>query len=119
MDLAGATMKEVVNSIRRVTAIMAEITSAGEEQSQGIRQVNEAVIEMDSVTQQNAALVEQAAAAASSLQDQAVELSNIVSVFKLKEMEYSPVLDSGSPIRLLIANDVVGRLGSRKLRIRP
>lgn len=83
VNLAGDTMTEVVNSIRRVTDIMSDITAASQEQSQGIEQVNRAVMEMDNVTQQNAALVEQAAAAAGSLQDQAVSLSQVVSVFKL------------------------------------
>ena len=83
VDSAGSTMDEVVDSIGRVTAIMSEITSASREQSAGIEQVNRAIIEMDNVTQQNAALVEEAAAAAGSLQDQAAKLSQVVSVFKL------------------------------------
>ena len=80
---AGITMDEVVDSVRRVTDIMSEITAASQEQSAGIEQVNQAIIEMDSVTQQNAALVEQAASAAQSLQDQAAEVANVVSIFKL------------------------------------
>jgi methyl-accepting chemotaxis protein len=94
VDRAGATMEEVVNSICRVTEIMAEITAASSEQSQGIAQVNEAVMEMDNVTQQNAALVEESAAAAGSMHDQAVELSNAVSVFKLNDSEYTTTLNS-------------------------
>ncbi|MDQ7969265.1 MAG: methyl-accepting chemotaxis protein [Oxalicibacterium faecigallinarum] len=81
---AGATMKEVVASIQRVDAIMNEISTASREQSIGIEQVNEAIAQMDQVTQQNAALVEQAAAAADSLQNQTTELTNVVSVFKIK-----------------------------------
>ena len=81
---AGVTMDEVVASVKRVTDIMAEITSASVAQSAGIEQVNKAIIEMDNVTQQNAALVEEAAAAAKSLQDQATELAMVVSVFKLE-----------------------------------
>ena len=84
---AGVTMGEVVDSVRRVTDIMSEIASASAEQSAGIEQVNLSIIEMDGMTQQNAALVEQAAAAAQSLQDQAAELSNVVSVFTLVEGE--------------------------------
>jgi methyl-accepting chemotaxis protein len=80
---AGHTMDEIVESVRRVTDIMAEISLAGREQEMGIAQINQAVIEMDAVTQQNAALVEEAAAAAESLQDQASRLSEVVSVFKL------------------------------------
>jgi methyl-accepting chemotaxis protein len=80
---AGNTMNEIVASITRVTDIMGEITSASVEQSAGIEQVNTAIVQMDQVTQQNAALVEQAAAAAESMQDQAAKLSEVVSVFKL------------------------------------
>ncbi len=80
---AGTTMTEVVSSVRRVTEIMAEITAASKEQSNGIEQVNQAITQMDQVTQQNAALVEEAAAAADSLQEQAAALSDIVSVFRI------------------------------------
>ncbi|MBV7536248.1 MCP four helix bundle domain-containing protein [Duganella sp. sic0402] len=84
---AGVTMDEVVTSVRRVTDIMSEIANASQEQSAGIAQVNQSIIEMDSMTQQNAALVEEAAAAAQSLQDQAGELARVVSIFKLVEGE--------------------------------
>ncbi|USX25830.1 methyl-accepting chemotaxis protein [Oxalobacteraceae bacterium OTU3CINTB1] len=84
---AGVTMDEVVASVRRVTDIMSEIANASQEQSAGIEQVNLSIIEMDSMTQQNAALVEESAAAAQSLQDQASELSRVVSIFKLVEGE--------------------------------
>ncbi|RBA23041.1 methyl-accepting chemotaxis protein [Herminiimonas fonticola] len=80
---AGTTMTEVVNSVKHVTDIMAEILAASQEQSAGIEQVNTAIVQMDEVTQQNAALVEEAAAAAASLNDQAGNLSAVVSVFKL------------------------------------
>ena len=80
---AGSTMTEVVDSVRHVTDIMAEILAASQEQSAGIEQVNTAIVQMDEVTQQNAALVEEAAAAAASLNDQASNLSAVVSVFKL------------------------------------
>jgi methyl-accepting chemotaxis protein len=76
-------MSEVVGSIRRVTELMGEISAASSEQSQGVAQVGEAVSQMDHVTQQNAALVEEMAAAASSLKSQAQELVETVSVFKL------------------------------------
>ncbi|MET3134388.1 methyl-accepting chemotaxis protein [Oxalobacteraceae bacterium GrIS 1.11] len=84
---AGVTMGEVVASVKRVTDIMGEIAHASQEQSAGIEQVNLSIIEMDGMTQQNAALVEQAAAAAQSLQDQAAELVHVVSVFKLGDDE--------------------------------
>ena len=80
---ATATMAEILRSVGRVTDIMAEISAASREQSTGIGQVNQAVTQMDQVTQQNAALVEQAAAAAASLEDQAARLSQSVSVFRL------------------------------------
>ncbi|MBB5606749.1 MULTISPECIES: methyl-accepting chemotaxis protein [unclassified Janthinobacterium] len=87
---AGVTMGEVVDSVRRVTDIMSEIASASQEQSAGIAQVNLSIIEMDGMTQQNASLVEEAAAAAQSLQDQAAELAHVVSIFKLVEGEEKP-----------------------------
>lgn len=80
---AGATMDEVVASVKRVTDIMGEISSANHEQEAGIEQINQAISEMDHVTQQNAALVEEAAAASQSMQDQADDLAQVVSVFKL------------------------------------
>lgn len=83
VDQAGATMTEVVSSIKRVTDIMGEISGASVEQSLGVSQIGEAVTKMDQSTQQNAALVEEMAAAASSLKAQAQELVGTVSVFKL------------------------------------
>ncbi|MBT9511107.1 MAG: MCP four helix bundle domain-containing protein [Acidovorax sp.] len=83
VDKAGATMQEVVSSIRRVTDIMAEISAASREQSEGVGQIGEAVQNMDHATQQNAALVEQMAAAAGSLNNQAADLVQTVSVFKI------------------------------------
>jgi methyl-accepting chemotaxis protein len=83
VDEAGVTMQEIVQGIGRVTDIMADITSASAEQSTGIEQVNEAITQMDGVTQQNAALVEEAAAAAASLQEQATTLAQLVSVFNV------------------------------------
>ena len=83
VDQAGATMHEVVQAVKRVTDIMGEITAASMEQSQGIEQVNVSIAQMDEMTQQNAALVEEAAAAAESLQDQANSLSRAVAMFKV------------------------------------
>jgi methyl-accepting chemotaxis protein len=85
VDQAGQTMEEVVASIRRVTDIVGEISSASAEQSTGVGQVGEAVGQMDQVTQQNAALVEESAAAAESLKAQAGALVQVVSVFKLAQ----------------------------------
>ena len=83
VDRAGTTMTEVVDAIKRVTAIMGEISSASSEQSIGVAQIGEAVDQMDQVTQQNAALVEEMAAAASSLKSQAQDLLTTVAVFHL------------------------------------
>ena len=83
VDQAGTTMTDVVGSIRQVTDIMGEISSASNEQAIGVSQVGEAVQQMDQVTQQNAALVEEMAAAASSLKSQAEELVHTVAAFKL------------------------------------
>jgi methyl-accepting chemotaxis protein len=87
---AGKTMGEVVASITSVTDIMGEIMHASREQSDGIEQVNQAIMQMDEVTQQNAALVEEAAAAAQSMQDQSQKLVNVVSVFKLNNVVNKP-----------------------------
>ena len=84
VDQAGATMDEVVASVRRVTDIISEIAAASHEQTSGIEQINQAISQMDNVTQQNAALVEEAAAAAGSMQEQAGNLSQVVSVFKME-----------------------------------
>ena len=89
VDSAGSTMQEVVDSVKRVSDIISEITAAGQEQTTGIEQVNQAIIQMDSVTQQNSALVEQAAAAAATLQEQSANLVEVVSVFKLSQEAYS------------------------------
>ncbi|WP_137719257.1 methyl-accepting chemotaxis protein [Methylobacillus flagellatus] len=86
VEEAGKTMDEIVTSVKRVTDIMGEIAAASAEQSSGIEQVNSAVTQMDEVTQQNAALVEEAAAAAESLVEQANQLMDAVSVFKVDGM---------------------------------
>jgi methyl-accepting chemotaxis protein-1 (serine sensor receptor) len=87
VDKAGATMNEIVASVTRVTDIMSEIMAAGDEQSAGIDQINQAVAQMDQVTQQNAALVEEATAAAAAMQEQAGELDVAVSVFRVSALD--------------------------------
>jgi len=89
VDEAGSTMEDIVASVARVTDIMSEISAASHEQEAGIEQINQAIGEMDSVTQQNAALVEEAAAAATSLREQAGQLAQAVSIFKL---DHEPVV---------------------------
>ena len=93
---AGATMREIVDSVAQVTSIMSEISAASEEQASGIDQVNTAVSQMDGVTQQNAALVEQAAAAASALEEQARNLNQAVAIFKLPKHDIIDAAASGS-----------------------
>jgi methyl-accepting chemotaxis protein len=85
VERAGATMESVVASIGKVSTIVNDISSASDEQQQGIEQVNVAITQMDGITQQNAALVEEAAAAAASMQEQAEELAKLVRTFKLDE----------------------------------
>ena len=83
VDQAGTTMDDIVASIKRVTDLMSEMAEASQGESCGIAQINEAISQMDRITQQNAALVEEAAAASASLQGQANRLAGVVSVFKL------------------------------------
>ena len=90
VDQAGGTMEEIVASVRRVTDIISEISAASSEQTGGIDQINVAISEMDQVTQQNAALVEEAAAAAEAMQDQASRLAQLVSIFQLSAAHVAP-----------------------------
>ncbi len=98
VDQAGETMNEIVSAVKRVTDIMAEIAAASNEQSSGIEQVNQALIQMDEVTQQNAALVEEAAAAAESMRNQAEVLAHAVSVFTLEAAMESSRASLAKPI---------------------
>ncbi|NMM27569.1 MAG: methyl-accepting chemotaxis protein [Glaciimonas sp.] len=110
---AGATMQEIVSSVKKVADIMAEITSASQEQSQGIEQVNQAVAQMDEVTQQNAALVEQAAAASEALQEQAAQLAQVVSAFKLNGMSAAiPIGRVRHTAALPVKQPIAARLAS-------
>ena len=100
-DQAGATMERIVSRVKSVTAIMGEISSASEQQSAGIDRINHAIAQMEAGTQQNAALVEEAAAAAQSLQDQAASLTRVVSVFLLER-------DAGQAAPLRLASTYAG-----------
>ena len=91
VNRSGETMNDVVNSIKRVNDIMSEIAAASVQQASGIDEVSKAVVQMDEMTQQNAALVEEAAAAADSLRQQASQLSDRVSSFKLDTAASTPV----------------------------
>jgi methyl-accepting chemotaxis protein-1 (serine sensor receptor) len=103
VDQAGATMAEIVQSVGRVTDIMAEITAASQEQTAGIEQINSAVTQMDQVTQQNAALVEEASAAAQSLQEEANALAQAVGTFRL-DAQAAPAV--ASTVRAAVARPV-------------
>ncbi|MHB8848820.1 MAG: methyl-accepting chemotaxis protein [Burkholderiales bacterium] len=105
---AGTIMSEVVSSVQRVTHIMAEISVASREQSKGIEEVNQAITQMDETTQQNAALVEEAAAAAKSLQDQALHLDELVEQFKLDDRHRAAVTFKASTGRLSKSNRIIG-----------
>ena len=102
---AGNTMDQVVASVQRVTDIMQEISHASQEQSAGIEQINQAIIQMDQVTQQNAALVEEAAATSAALEQQAGTLAGVVSTFKLVDRSRSSakLARSGKPLALIAA----------------
>ncbi|MEM8321699.1 methyl-accepting chemotaxis protein [Morganella morganii] len=100
VERAGETMNEIVSAVTRVTDIMSEIASASDEQSRGIDQVGVAVTEMDRVTQQNAALVEQSAAAAASLEEQAGRLTQAVSVFQIQAGEVKSNVKSSTVVPL-------------------
>jgi methyl-accepting chemotaxis protein len=113
VDQAGITMTEVVGSIRRVTDIMAEISAASNEQALGVAQVGEAVTQMDQATQQNAALVEEMAAAASSLRSQSQELVGTVAVFKLAPGSSRATVSA--PARLGNARPAAAPAAPRKL----
>ena len=100
VDKAGTTMTEVVQAIQKVTVLVGDISAASREQSQGVSEVGEAIMQMDQVTQQNAAMVEEMAAAAASLNSQAQQLVSTVSVFTLNE---SASQSSGNTAGLLLA----------------
>ncbi len=107
---AGKTMDEIVASVKRVTDIMGEIASASMEQSGGIEQVNQAISQMDEVTQQNAALVEHAAAASESLEDQAERLAMLMSRFRLSSVGETPVVSyHAAEIQRPVATKMVGK----------
>ncbi len=102
-DQAGVAMGDILSSVRRITEIMADIATASAEQGAGIEQVNQAVTQMDDMTQQNAALVEQTAAASASLQDQAESLVKAMSIFELGATAPSARRSSPRPVPVSVA----------------
>ena len=123
VNQAGATMIEIVDSINRVTGIMSEITVASAEQTSGIEQVNQAISQMDEATQQNAALVEQGAATAQSLNLEAVALSQMVQRFKLDEQQHGNADQAVPPSAAAVstAPEIAAPTAARRAapRIRP
>ncbi|MBT9491475.1 MAG: MCP four helix bundle domain-containing protein [Paucibacter sp.] len=122
---AGATMGEIVASVQRVTDVIAEISAASREQSDGINQINAAVTQLDQMTQQNAALVEESAAAAESLRDQSGRLSEAIAVFRLSEApqarasasaKHSPQFRTGSAAKPLAAKSASARPPAKPLQ---
>jgi methyl-accepting chemotaxis protein len=103
VDKAGETMNEIVLAVKRVTDIMAEIAAASNEQSSGIEQVNQALVQMDEVTQQNAALVEEAAASAEAMREQAGTLMQAVRLFKLESGKRGAGILSAKPVTQAVA----------------
>ena len=106
VESAGETMDEIVNVVTRVTDIMGEIASASDEQSRGIDQVGLAVSEMDRVTQQNASLVEESAAAAAALEEQASRLTQAVAVFRIQQSQASAARDPVSAVNAPVAGSL-------------
>ena len=123
VDEAGATMKEIVMAVKRVTDIMSEISAASQEQGEGIEQVNLAITQMDEVTQQNAALVEEAAAAAEAMKEQAAELYKAVSIFKVGNNSFASSQpapqNSPSPKRTVTQAPPPDNIDTRKLAHKP
>jgi methyl-accepting chemotaxis protein len=115
VDQAGETMDEIVRSVARVADIMGEITTASAEQTGEIEHINQAIAHMDESTQQNSALVEQAAAAADALQEQAQQLAELVNVFRFGDQQTShPVVGQGD-MRQLASVKSSNKNSARKL----
>ena len=117
VDQSGATLEEIVGSVKKVSDIIAEIASAGQEQASGIDQINKAVTQMDEMTQQNAALVEEAAASSEAMNDQAVSLDDLIGFFKTGEntrraaaptQRATPAATNSAPVRRSAPKDSGG-----------
>lgn len=117
VDQAGQTMGEIVASVRRVSDIMAEITAASQEQSSGIQEIGSAINQMDEMTQQNAALVEEAAAAAESLEEQADLLTKALDVFKLNNVQGSMNIGRAPAARPAPARASAPRIAAKPAKV--
>jgi len=118
VDAAGKTMNEIVDAVKGTTALMSEISSSSREQSAGIGQVNDAITQMDQITQQNAALVEQAGAAAETMQAQVIKLVELVGEFKLVSGDADPIILSPARPARGSANSAAALAGAA-LRSKP
>jgi methyl-accepting chemotaxis protein len=116
VDETGETMNQIVTAVKQVADIMSEIAAASAEQSSGIEQVNIAITQMDEVTQQNAALVEEAAAASSSMQDQAANLARTVAVFKIAHGAQASGASMSAPTRAAPARAGMSKSAPRAIR---
>jgi methyl-accepting chemotaxis protein len=116
VDEAGHTMKEIVTSIQRVADIMADIQAASSEQTTGIEQINQAIVQMDQVTQQNAALVEESAAASEAMQEQARKLSELVSVFRVAQGAVASSVPVAARLAPTISSKTIPKLPKPALR---
>ncbi len=116
---AGSTMDEIVASVQRVTDIIGEISAAALEQSQGIGQVNEAVTRLDQMTQQNAALVEESAAAAESLKDQAHRMTTVVAGYRIDDATGANAFAAAPPAHLPVAAKVIAKAATYKPAAKP
>jgi ABC-type transporter Mla subunit MlaD len=99
VDDAGSAMRDIVSSVKRVEDIMSEIAAASAEQSSGIEEINKAVMQIDTMTQQNAALVDQAGQTAANLQNEAVTLSEVVSIFNLGAREFGTAAEAEAMVK--------------------
>lgn len=119
VDESGRTLEEIVTGAKKVGDIISEIAAAGAEQSQGIEQVNKAVTQMDEMTQQNAALVEEAAAASESLDDQGKNLQRMMSFFKVGESEGQPVAAKPAAAKPAVAKPADAKPAARAMPKKP
>jgi methyl-accepting chemotaxis protein len=118
VDQAGTTMQEVVGAIRRVTDIVGEISAASQEQTAGIEQVQRAIMQMDETTQQNASLVEEAAAASEALKDQAGKMVQVVGVFKLNRLEPANQIRATVKVEPVLPKTQVAKVQNKPAKLR-
>jgi len=116
VDASGSTLTEIVTWVKKVSAIIADIAAASQEQSAGIEQVNKGITQMDQVTQQNAAFVEEMASASQSMSEQAVHLTQAIQSFKLKDDHAAQAVSMAGPKRKFLASAAERRQSNRPWR---